>query len=422
MDNKTMNLAKLKAFADAFHAGNAEDVEEITAYLAKMGKKAYQTVVEIPKLLLFMADRALIPMEDIDKYLVDISWIDYPTVIEKLLRYKKNPPKVQIEATEEKALAAAADPKNDWITEKMEDGTLRLVSYKGTSADILVPTKIGKASVSTIGAHTFTPKKPYLKKELGELRRKVRNIEIPEGITAIEGDPGERWSYIGNFEDCEGLRILRFPDTIKTLPRGLCRKSGIGEVVLPEHVEAIGAAAFAECPKLKSIHFPTHIKKLSEGLFQRSALEEFCWPENDGTTVLPDSTFSFCAKLRKVVLPNTLTSIENYAFSHCLKLQELQLPETVRGIGKSAFFGCVALEELTIPDGVREIKEGTFGGCKKLSRLYLPASIEKIEPGSNSRHFDTRTFNGCESLVICAPSGSYAESYAKKNNIPFAAV
>ena len=67
MDNKTMNLAKLKAFADAFHAGNAEDVEEITAYLAKMGKKAYQTVVEIPKLLLFMADRALIPMEDIDK-------------------------------------------------------------------------------------------------------------------------------------------------------------------------------------------------------------------------------------------------------------------------------------------------------------------------------------------------------------------
>lgn len=32
---------------------------------------------------------------------------------------------------------------------------------------------------------------------------------------------------------------------------------------------------------------------------------------------------------------------------------------------------------------------------------------------------DKRAFDGCPNLTIHAPAGSYAEQYAKKNNIPF---
>ena len=423
MTNITIDQAKLKAFADAFCTGNAEGTEEITAYLAKLGKKSYLSVIEIPELLIFMADRALIPLEDVDKYLLDISWIDYPAVIETLLRYKKNPPKMQVEVAEQKEAAASSDPKNDWITEKMEDGTLRLVSYKGSSTNIHVPIKIGKAAVSTIGEFAFTPNKPRLKKEMAEQRAKIKSVEIPEGITAWEGDFSNSysWNYIGSFQGCSALETLNIPNSIKKLPKGMCRSSGIVEIVLPESVEVIGAEAFRECSRLKSINFPSNIKELQTNLFYRSALEEFNWPMNEGTTVLPIATFSFCTKMQKVVLPSTLKNIESYAFSNCVKLAELQLPESLKEIGGSAFFGCAALEELTIPEGVREIKEGTFTGCKKLSRLYLPASIESIKPGTRSRHSETRTFFGCENLVIYAPEGSYAQKYALENNIPFEA-
>ena len=104
-------------------------------------------------------------------------------MIEKLLRYKKNPPKVQTDADAKKAAAAAADPKNDWMTEKMPDGTLKLTSYKGTDLEIRVPLTIGKSKVSAIGPETFSPDRPRLKKEMAELRKKIRSVEIPEGIT-----------------------------------------------------------------------------------------------------------------------------------------------------------------------------------------------------------------------------------------------
>ncbi len=423
MASNTYEQEKLKAFAVAYCEGKTEGVTEVAAVLKKLGKKAYQTAIEAPELLIFMMDYSLISIGDVDKYLVDVSWIDHPKVIEKLLNYKKNPPKIQIEEKEKKEAAAAADPINNWITEKIEDGTLRLVSYKGTDTDIQVPTKLGKAVVSTIGAHAFTPNKPRLKKEMAEQRKKIRSVEIPEGITIWEDDPSNMWSYVGAFQGCSALDTLRIPSSIKKLPKGLCRSSGIKEVFLPDGLEVIEAEAFRECLRLKRISFPPHIKEMQSSLFFRSILlEEFNWLENDGTTVLPSSIFSWCTNLKIVKLPNTLTKIESNAFTNCVKLAELTIPDSVAEIERGAFSSCHALEELHIPEGVREIKEGTFTNCKKLMRLYLPASIESIENGTRSRHSNTRTFEGCESLVICAPAGSYAEKYAKDNNIPFEAV
>lgn len=403
MANIKIDRTRLMTLAVAAREGNAESGAELASLLEKFGKKALQeTAAENPELLLFMAERAMIPMEDIDKYLVDVSWLDYPAVIETLLRYKKNPPSAQTEAAELQKAAAAADPKNDWMTEKLPDGTLKLVSYKGEEKDIVVPAKLGKATVSTIGAFAFTPKKPRLKKDLSVLRAQIRSVEIPEGITTIEGDPGDKqwgWIYIGMFEGCDKLKKVQLPNSVKDIPRGMFLRSGISEIVLPESLETIGEKAFGECVKLRSITMPSHIKELGQNLFTQSMLEEFYWPENDGTTTLPSYMFSWCRNLRRIELPKNLTVIDS-----------------------SAFTGCVELEELHIPEGVRAIKDGTFYGCKKLKRLYLPASVESIDPGKREQYLDSRTFANCEKLVIYAPAGSYAETFSRKNNIPFVAV
>ena len=422
MKKSEIDLTTIKKFAAAYKEGNTSGEAEITSYLNSIGKKAYKIIIDVPELLSFMADRALIPLEVIDDYLVDISWIDYPEEIEKLLQYKKNPPPTQIEMTREKKEFAEADPKNDWITEKTEDGTLKLVSYKGNKTDLRVPSAIGKTVVSTIGVFALTPCKPRLKKEMAEQRAKIQRIEIPEGITVLEGDdPAKTWNYIGSFQGCSALETLNIPSSIKKLPRGMCQRSGISEVNLPDNLEVIEENVFSECQRLKSFNMPSHIKELQSSLFYRSALEEFHWPENEGTTLLPSFTFGFCTQLREVVLPNTLTEIGQSAFLHCRKLKSIRLPNNIRTIKNSAFYGCEALEELTIPDGVREIKEGTFNSCKKLAKLYLPATIESIETGTRVRNFDSRTFGDCQCLVIYAPEGCYAQTYALENNIPFEA-
>ncbi len=50
-----------------------------------------------------------------------------------------------------------------------------------------------------------------------------------------------------------------------------------------------------------------------------------------------ESSFADCINLRKVILPNTLRYIEDYAFYHCYSLCEVNIPDSVVSIGKDAF-------------------------------------------------------------------------------------
>ena len=59
----------------------------------------------------------------------------------------------------------------------------------------------------------------------------------------------------------------------------------------------------------------------------------------------------------------------------------------ITGIGERAFYGCSGLTSITIPEGVTSIGDGAF--------------------------------DGCSDLTIYCYENSYAEKYAKENNIPY---
>ena len=67
------------------------------------------------------------------------------------------------------------------------------------------------------------------------------------------------------------------------------------------------------------------------------------------------------------------------------------------------------IKEIIIEDGIVQLCQGVFCGCEALEKICIPSSVTKIEPG---------VFTGCKKLTIYAPTGSFAEQYAKKNNIP----
>lgn len=70
-------------------------------------------------------------------------------------------------------------------------------------------------------------------------------------------------------------------------------------------------------------------------------------------TTIGMSAFQQCYSLEKITLPNSITSIGDYAFSYS-GIMNITIPENVTNIGNYAFSKCLWLESITIPNKVDE--------------------------------------------------------------------
>ena len=98
----------------------------------------------------------------------------------------------------------------------------------------------------------------------------------------------------------------------------------------------------------------------------------------DGMTV---TKIGYCAfrgygrGLTGIIIPDSVTEIEDEAFEDCESLTDLTIPRSVKKIGKRAFESCRSLTSVVIPDGVTYINQGTFFGCRSLSSVTIPNSV-----------------------------------------------
>ena len=115
-------------------------------------------------------------------------------------------------------------------------------------------------------------------------------------------------------------------------------------------------------------------------------------------TEVPAGTFQKLKNLKKVILPNTLTSIGQNAFKES-GLQAIEIPASVEAIESGAFCDCTALTNVTFEKGSR-LKMiwgmyywddyGTFADCTSLTSIEIPASVETI---------GAATFQNCTALT-----------------------
>lgn len=92
----------------------------------------------------------------------------------------------------------------------------------------------------------------------------------------------------------------------------------------------------------------------------------------DGKTVLgvTDNTIT------KVVVPEGVEKIEDWAFKDCHQLQILKLPNSLKRIGFGAFT-CTKLEYVSFPEGVEEIEEAAFFNSS-LTTVTLPSTLKVL--------------------------------------------
>ena len=122
-----------------------------------------------------------------------------------------------------------------------------------------------------------------------------------------------------------------------------------------------------------------------------------------GNTVNGEDTFGTFQNnsgIVSIVIPDSVTAIDDNAFSSCKKLSEITIPDSVLKIGSSAFHSCEALKSISIPKSVTQMGSSVFSECTSLTNAVLSDSITKI---------DDNTFSNCVALKSIDIPGSVTE-------------
>ena len=99
----------------------------------------------------------------------------------------------------------------------------------------------------------------------------------------------------------------------------------------------------------------------------------------DSVTSIGSYAFYYCTALINVIIPDSVTSIGSYAFYYCTSLMNVTIPDSVTSIGSYAFYSCTSLMNVTIPDSVTSIGSYAFSGCTSLTNIVIPDSVTSIE-------------------------------------------
>ena len=97
-------------------------------------------------------------------------------------------------------------------------------------------------------------------------------------------------------------------------------------------------------------------------------------------TSIGSQAFYYCSGLTgDLVIPDSVTSIENSAFGFCGFTGSLVIPNSVTSIGSGAFDYCSGFTGyLVIPNSVTNIGSYAFQGCSNLTTAYLAPPLSSV--------------------------------------------
>ncbi len=306
--------------------------------------------------------------------------------------------------------------------EKNTGGTYTLKG-RGTcgDADVVIPATYQGIAVTEIGDFAFSGNgKPK--------NVSMTSVYIPDGVTRIGNEV---------FFNCSNLKSVRLPETLTHM----------------------GASQFSYCDKLKEITLPeslTNVDVTAINGVPRVNIKDFGQIYKlrfSGTTIDAPGFFTGCQvyingeHITSVTIPANVKTVSRYIFSRTSAFKEIVIPPTVTRIEQYAFQGS-PLQSLTVPflgEGAtnqsnlgyffaasdlygnndfincngrwipKSLKTLTFtgdvfpgvSGCTMLKKVILTSTaLEELKGGSSTNSNDKGAFQGCTALTtVVLPEG-----------------
>ena len=252
--------------------------------------------------------------------------------------------------------------------------------------------------------------------------KSLTSIELPASLQSMGSEV---------FKDCTNLVSCSIPESMTRIPTKAFEGCGFTEFTVPDNITSIGASAFHNCMKLETVHLPETMKTIEGGVFNGCrALKTIELPDGirsigantfkdtplteivipDGVTELGEGAFAYCIQLTQVTLPDSVSKIGIDCFLNCTRLAELDLPAELKSIGFQGLRWTNA-ERFVLPHGTKSIGAYAFDHSPRLTEVVIPCTVSEI---------GEKIFNNCTKDVrILCWKGTYAHSYAIKNNIPW---
>ena len=183
----------------------------------------------------------------------------------------------------------------------------------------------------------------------------VTSFVVPNIVTTI-GDSA--------FYDCDNLTSVTIGNSVTTIgDYAFCECNRLTSVTIPDSVTTIGNWAFYYCTNLTSVTIPDSVTTIGEDAFQSCynltsvciydiakwcnitfgnySANPICYAKNlylikDGSPEL----------ITDLVIPESVTTIGNYAFSDCSNLTSVTIGNSVTIIGYRAFDSCYNLTDV----------------------------------------------------------------------------
>lgn len=301
------------------------------------------------------------------------------------------------------------------INQLTGDGTI--TTYVGDNASITIPgeVKIKGKTVKIKYVRLIGIDFDKLSEDMGDdditlvhLLDDKYSIESLNNITTLKLEEGiEEVIIVG----LKNLKTLDLPSSLKKIT-DLSLNIKLQELIIPEGVTTLGEGCFAYDESLKTITFPTTLTTVGAVPF---LLTGWLYEQNDGpiyagnvfvqykgelttdaTLTLKDETIAIADAafssdrgnnlndsntIYKLILPDTLKYIGEYAFSELTVTAEYMLPESLISIGRRAFYQA-DFYSIAIPSSVEYIGAFAFadiGGIGISRQIYIQVDKRKIE-------------------------------------------
>ena len=196
-------------------------------------------------------------------------------------------------------------------------------------------------------------------------------------------------TFINAGNNSIGITVV-FGDNVQIIPACLFSVSNsryrpnITSVTIRNSVTSIGIYAFNGCSGLTEVHI-TDLAAWCTIEFSNSSSNPLSYAHNlylndslvtdliipDSVTSIGDYAFYNCSRLTSVIIGNGVTSIGSHAFYNCSRLMSVTIPDSVTSIGDYAFYNCSKLTNVTIGNSVTSIEGNAFYGCSKLTNVRI---------------------------------------------------